>query len=213
MPITRHMRWIILAAAIAGLIGVYAMTREAGKTPPPKGAETMTGALDGSMATGAMGRLRIAKRRRDVTGLTFTDGDGRPVTLAGYRGKVVLLNFWATWCFPCREEMPQLAALKRAYKGRDFALVFASVDRKGYAHARAGLDKLAGPGHTLVMDSGSKSLNALGERGLPVTVLIDRQGREAARLVGIAEWFSPEAKRVIDALLSEPASGQREQPD
>ena len=208
MPITRHMRWIIIAAAIAGLIGVYAMTREAGKTPPPPtGAGAAAGALDKSLATGAMRKLHIAKRRRDVSGLTFADADGKPVTLAGYKGKVVLLNFWATWCFPCREEMPHLAALKKAFKGRDFALVFASVDRKGYAHAQAGLEKLAGGGHTLVMDNGSKALNALGERGIPVTVLIDKQGREAARVIGIANWASDEAKRVIEALLAEQAPG------
>ena len=128
---------------------------------------------------------------RDVLSPPFLSADGRELTLADFRGKVVLLNVWTTWCVPCREEMPALDALQARLGGADFHVVAMSIDRAGLPavkrfYAEIGLRNL----HMYLAEDRRASL-ALGVIGLPMTILIDRQGRELGRLVGPAEWDSP----------------------
>jgi len=128
---------------------------------------------------------------RELPELRFTDGSGKPLSLADFRGKLVLLNLWATWCGPCREEMPTLGRLQAELGGPDFEVVALSIDRAGIAvvdafYAEIGVKNLA----RYIDDSGkvAQQLNALG---LPTTLLLDREGREIARHVGPAEWDRP----------------------
>ena len=127
-----------------------------------------------------------------VPEISFADADGQPKTLADYAGKVVLLNVWATWCAPCRKEMPTLDRLQAKLGGSDFEVVALSMDRKGpdvvtKFYAEIGVTHLA-----LNIDTSAQAMFTLGAVGLPMTLLIDRQGKEIGRLIGPAEWDAPD---------------------
>ncbi|TFH86334.1 TlpA family protein disulfide reductase [Billgrantia azerbaijanica] len=129
---------------------------------------------------------------RNVPDVDFEDGDGNSLTLSAFEGKLILLNVWATWCGPCREEMPTLDALQAELGGEDFAVVVLSIDRKGIEvvnefYQEVGIEHLA----RYVDKTGMASAD-LGAVGIPTTFLLDRQGREIGRLVGEAEWDTPE---------------------
>lgn len=126
-----------------------------------------------------------------VPALQFTDEAGGPQTLEMFRGKVVLLNVWATWCLPCRKEMPTLDRLQAVLGGLDFEVVALSIDRGGPEavkkfYAEAGVQHLG-----IHVDATSQAGFALASFGLPATLLVDRQGQELGRLVGPAEWDAP----------------------
>ena len=125
--------------------------------------------------------------------LHFTDGDGKARTLADFKGKLVLLNIWATWCAPCRKEMPTLDRLQAALGGPDFEVVPLSVDRKGMDavnkfYGEIGLQHLA----RYVAPSASDAMDTLAIFGLPATFLINGKGFVLGRKDGPAEWDSPE---------------------
>jgi thiol-disulfide isomerase/thioredoxin len=132
-----------------------------------------------------------------VPEISFQDADGQPRTLADFSGKVVLLNIWATWCAPCRKEMPTLDRLQAELGGPDFEVVALSVDRKGPEAVRKFFDEIGIKHLVLNIDTSSKAMFTLGAFGLPLTLLIDRQGREVGRVNGPAEWDSPEMMAFI----------------
>jgi thiol-disulfide isomerase/thioredoxin len=136
-----------------------------------------------------------------VPEIQFQDSDGKTLTLADFRGKVVLLNVWATWCVPCRREMPTLDRLQAKLGGPDFQVLPLSIDRNGFEaitkfYAEVGVKHLA-----MYLDSGTEAASTLGAVGLPTTLLIDRDGREIGRLVGPAEWDSPDMVAFIRGYL------------
>lgn len=138
--------------------------------------------------------------------IRFHDGQGKARSLADFRGKVVLLNIWATWCAPCRREMPTLDRLQATLGGPDFEVVALSIDRAGLDvvrkfYAEVGIGNLA-----MYIDSSGKAWSKLGVVGLPMTFLIDREGREIGRLVGPAEWDAPEMLGFLRSRLSERSS-------
>lgn len=129
---------------------------------------------------------------RPLPTITFWNGDGKTLRIADFRGRVVLLNIWATWCGPCRHEMPTLDRLQAALGGPDFEVVALSIDRAGSKvveefYAEIGIKHLA-----LYIDFFGKASSELKAVGLPTTLLIDRKGHEIGRLVGPAEWDTPE---------------------
>lgn len=129
---------------------------------------------------------------RPLPEIEFEDGNGEALTLADLRGKTVLLNIWATWCVPCREEMPTLDALEAELGGPGFEVVPLSVDRAGPEvvrkfYAEIGIEHLG-----LYIDASMRASFDLQAPGLPTTLLIDSEGRELGRLVGPAEWDTPE---------------------
>lgn len=147
--------------------------------------------------TGAVQNFTSHAAPKPVSALRFTDRDGRPLGLDHFRGKVLLLNLWATWCAPCRYEMPSLDRLQGELGSRDFQVVVLAVDRGGMPKvldffADVGLKHL-----TPYVDSTTKASRALRVYGLPTTLLLDRAGREIGRLTGPAEWDTPEAKALI----------------
>jgi thiol-disulfide isomerase/thioredoxin len=129
--------------------------------------------------------------------------DGETLDLSRWKGRVVLLNLWATWCAPCRKEMPDLSKLQAELGGADFEVVALSVDRKGFEASQAFLKEVGVTNLAGYIEPDAKSLAALQALGLPATILIDRKGKEAARLLGPADWASAEAKAVVKALLAE----------
>jgi thiol-disulfide isomerase/thioredoxin len=127
----------------------------------------------------------------------FQDAEGKERALADWKGKVVLLNLWATWCLPCRKEMPALDRLQAAEGSGKFEVVAISVDRKGMDASKKFLSETGVRNLALYVDTSAKLNSDLRAVGLPATVLIDKDGREIGRLLGPAEWDSEDAVRLI----------------
>lgn len=127
----------------------------------------------------------------------FTDPDGGTHSLADYRGKVVLLNFWATWCAPCREEMPSLDALQAELGGDDFQVVAIAAGHNPPAAIQKFLTEAKIANLPVRLDPRQGLAREMGVMGMPVTVLIDRDGNEIARLIGGADWASEASKTLI----------------
>lgn len=139
---------------------------------------------------------------KPIPAVSFEDDQGRPRSLADFRGKVVLLNIWATWCPPCRREMPSLDRLQSRLGGPDFEVAALSIDRAGIDvvrrfYAEAGIRNLA-----IYIDSSGKASRELGATGLPSTLLIDREGRELGRLAGPSEWDAAGTVAFIGGVVS-----------
>ena len=137
-----------------------------------------------------------------VAEITFNDAEGYARKLADFRGKVVLLNVWATWCVPCRTEMPTLDRLQASLGGADFEVVPVSIDRGGLDVIRKfyneiGISKLA-----MYVDPSGQVLHQVRALGLPTTVLIDRVGQEIGRVIGPAEWDTPEIAEFLRPFIT-----------
>lgn len=148
-------------------------------------------------ATEPPANFAIHETPQPVPAISFQDKDGQPKTLADFAGRIVLLNIWATWCAPCRKEMPTLDRLQAELGGPDFEVVALSVDRKGPEAVRKFFNEIGIKHLALNIDTSSNAMFTLGAFGLPLTLLIDRQGREIGRVVGPAEWDSPEMMAFI----------------
>ena len=211
-----------LCAAI-GFGAVYAMvgfddknsTTELRKNLPERntGAETASvAALPGSVLTqpdgkplnrGAMTTFVFKKQPLvAVKSPKFNGDDGAQMDLSAFKGKVVLLNLWATWCAPCRKEMPDLNALQKELGGVQFEVVALSIDRGTPEKPKEFLAEVGASALKFYHDPTSQAGFALMAIGMPTTLLIDRQGREIGRLVGPADWHSPEALDLIRAALA-----------
>ena len=202
-------------AAIAGFGTVYLSfapsdNGRSGETvPAPAVGPSATG--EGRAASplaglnkGAMAPLVLRPEPIDLPILSFADKDGASRSLEDFAGKVVLLNIWATWCVPCREEMPALDKLRSKLGGKDFAVVAVNIDKGGAEKAAAFLKETGATHLPLYTDPQGKIFATLKAVGMPTTLIIDRAGREIARLVGPADWASPEALAVIEAAISAP---------
>ncbi len=161
-----------------------------------------TAALE-ALREGPMRKLIFAKEPKPVPSVEIVDGEGNPHSLAEYRGKYVLLNLWATWCPPCRAEMPSLDRLQAEMGGERFQVVTVATGRntvRGIKQffADAGVKNLP-----ILLDPKQALARRLGVFGLPVSVILDPEGREIARLTGDAEWDSESAKAIFRALIGE----------
>jgi thiol-disulfide isomerase/thioredoxin len=148
-----------------------------------------------------MAAFVFRKAPEDLPEVKFLDAAGKERTLADWRGKVVLLNLWATWCLPCRKEMPALDRLQREMGSDKFQVVAVSVDRTGLAGAKKFLADTGAETLALYADPTARMATTLRAAGLPATLLLDRQGRELGRFLGPAEWDGEDAKRLIGAAL------------
>ena len=199
-------------AAIAGFAAVYvtlgrpdnAAVRPAKTTAaqPPAGPQTApAGPGSNPLSQGHVAAFVFRKAPEPVPDVKFQDGAGKELTLADWRGKVVLLNLWATWCLPCRKEMPSLDRLQKELGSDKFEVVAISVDRKGAAASKKFLDETQVERLALYVDATARLSSDLRVIGLPATLLLDTQGREIGRLLGPAEWDSEDAKRLIRSAL------------
>ncbi|MDX3893477.1 TlpA disulfide reductase family protein [Pusillimonas sp.] len=138
---------------------------------------------------------------RDLPAITFQDEAGKEMSLTAFRGKVVLLNIWATWCPPCREEMPSLDRLNDKRGGENFEVVALSIDRDTALvkpfYEEFGIQALRG-----YFDPSAQIPNTLRAPGVPTTLLIDQEGREIGRAMGPAAWDSAQVEALIDAALA-----------
>ena len=149
------------------------------------------------LARGTMAKFAFAEGRPALPGSGFLNAAGEPVTLADFRGRVVLLNLWATWCAPCVQEMPELDRLQAEMGSDDFQVVAVSLDKAGLAEAGPFLNDLGLRNLDRYADPTTRLGPDLKVPGLPVTVLVDREGREIGRMTGLANWDSEDAKALI----------------
>jgi thiol-disulfide isomerase/thioredoxin len=195
----------VVAVALVGLAGVYAtggLRRGAG------GDSACSGAVDvarriAPLAHGEVAALTMATAPLRMPDLSFEDADGKTRKLSEWRGKTVLLNLWATWCVPCRKEMPALDSLQAKLGGENFEVVAVNIDTRDPEKPKnflreANLTRLG-----YFADSKAKvfqDLKSIGRAlGMPTSVLIDGQGCEIATLAGPAEWASDDALKLIRA--------------
>ncbi|SHF77818.1 Thiol-disulfide isomerase or thioredoxin [Loktanella atrilutea] len=145
----------------------------------------------GAAAAGPQG-FAVHDEPQEVANVRFVTEDGTRMDMADFQGKVILLNVWATWCVPCREEMPTLDALQASLGSDHFEVVPLSVDRAGVPPVRRFYDEIGVTHLGMYVDKTMLSATALRTVGLPTTILIDAKGKELGRLVGPADWDDPE---------------------
>jgi thiol-disulfide isomerase/thioredoxin len=169
---------------------------------PASAQETPKGPGSNPLSQGHMAAFVFGKEPQAPAPIKFQDAEGKERTLADWRGKVVLLNLWATWCLPCRKEMPSLDRLQAALGSDKFEVVALSVDRKGLDASKKFLDDTKVERLGLYVDASARATSELRVVGLPATLLLDAEGREIGRLLGPAEWDSDDAKRLIGSVVS-----------
>ena len=174
-------------------------------TPASKAESAGRGPLAG-LNKGAMAAFVIKAKPETLPEIVFADAEGASKSLSDWRGKVVLLNVWATWCVPCREEMPMLDKLQAELGGKNFDVVAMNIDRGGAEKAAKFLAETGAKNLKLYTDPSGKLFSVVKAVGMPTTLLIDRDGKEIGRLVGPADWGSPEAISLIKAAIAAPAS-------
>ena len=146
---------------------------------------------------------------RPLPDIHFENGQGEAMSLADFRGKVVLLNIWATWCAPCRREMPTLERLEAELGGADFEVVALSIDRNGLPVVKEFYEELGLQELGMYVDASAKASRELSALGVPTTLLIDREGNELGRLAGPAEWDSPEMVSFIRSYIEQQSGAAR----
>ena len=155
-----------------------------------------------ALRDGDMGKLNFASDPAMAADTAFLDETGAEMHLSDLRGKVVLVNFWATWCAPCRVEMPHLAALQTARGGDDFQVVTIATGRNAPQAIARFFDEIGVTNLPRYADPQQALAHDMGVMGLPVSLILDRDGAEVARMMGDADWSSPSAMAIIDALLA-----------
>jgi len=160
-----------------------------------------------ALRDGSMKKLNFHSAAKAVPDQTFVTIEGETVQLSDYHGQYVLLNFWATWCAPCRKEMPQLSALQGEFGGDVFQVVTIATGRNPPPAMKRFFGDIGVDNLPLHRDPKQKLARLMGVFGLPVVVIIDPQGQEIARLTGPAEWDSDSAKAIIAALITDLPEG------
>ena len=153
------------------------------------------------MRAGNMRKLKVQPEPQAAVLTTFTNPAGETLSLADSTGKIRVLNFWATWCFPCREEMPTLDALQKQLGGDDFEVLTVATGFNNLDGIKRFLEQAEVTALPILLDPDSSLGAEFGAIGLPLTVILNREGQEIARLTGGAEWDSESALNIIGTLL------------
>ena len=155
-----------------------------------------------ALREGDMKKLQFHSDAKAVSDAEFITFDGAPMTLEAYEGKWVVLNFWATWCAPCRKEMPMLSALQTELGGDDFAVVTIATGRNPPPAMQRFFDEIGVDNLPLHRDPRQKLAREMAVLGLPITVILSPDGDEVARLRGDADWSSDSAKAILQTLIA-----------
>lgn len=197
-------------AALAALVGFGAVyltlgpSSNAPDAPNPTAADVSSAA--GEAKSGQMAAFVKKSPPEPLENITFQDSSGGKRSLADFKGRVILLNLWATWCAPCRKEMPGLDRLQQSHGSEKFEVVALSLDRAGADASQKFLTEVGATNLKLYIDPTAKQGLALKLLGMPTTILIDAEGREIGRLAGEAEWDSADAKALVEAAISATAN-------
>ncbi len=213
LPASRLIALAAVAGVLAGGLAVYVMGGPSGNnvaaTAPAAdacAAKVERAKTVGAAARGEVAAMLAANPPQSLAGLAFNDPEGRPMTVASLKDKVLLVNLWATWCAPCRAEMPALDALQGEMGGDDFEVVAVNVDTGSDEKPKKFLAEIGIENLGYYRDNTLGLFNELKRRslalGLPVTLLIDRDGCLLANMNGPAEWASNDARRLIEAALA-----------
>jgi thiol-disulfide isomerase/thioredoxin len=198
----------IVAGAVAGALGVYFMGAAPGNGGGSAAAANCAPALKAAealapLAKGEVAAFRIATDPDQMTDLAFKAPDGSDTSLAALSGKTVLVNIWATWCVPCRAEMPTLDRLQAARGGTDFQVAAVNIDLNNTERAKAFLQEIGVKNLAFYSDPSSGIFTKLKGRGLgfglPTTILVDGKGCRLGVVEGPAEWDSKDARALIEA--------------
>ncbi len=191
------LKWALWGVAGVGVAAVVYIIAQASLNPAQQGGLK-------SLAKGEMAKLTIPAEATAAPATSFLDADGKPVRIADFKGKVVVLNLWATWCAPCKLEMPTLAKLAAEYEGKPVEVITVAIDgerdadkARQFIAQNAPLAFYRDP--KLKMPYELKPMTS----AMPTTVIYGKDGIEKGRVLGPAEWGSADAKAVIDKLLAE----------
>ena len=154
---------------------------------------------------GQMQNFLIASERLPGSEATWSDGQGTTVTLADFRGKVVLVNFWASWCAPCLRELPSINALQEDLGGDQFEVVAINIDQQGKRVAEPFAERLKLDALELYLDPRGRISRGVGVQVMPTTILYDRDGLEIGRMEGPAEWDQADSKKLMQFYIDEPS--------
>jgi thiol-disulfide isomerase/thioredoxin len=201
----------VLAGAVAGLVvglagvyGIATLTGNAGGDAACRPAVDLARKL-GPLAHGEVAAVKVAKSGLKLPDLAFKDTSGNTLSLAQWRGRTVLVNLWATWCVPCRQEMPALDALQQRLGGPRFEVVSINIDTRDFDKPKTWLKEVGVERLAYYSDPEAKTfqdLKAIGRAfGMPTTVLVDARGCELGSIAGPAEWASDDAVKLIQAAI------------
>jgi len=204
----RWRRYPLIAAALIAL-GLAAVYGIAGL--PRNGADAACSAAAATakrlapLARGEVAAVNVADEPHRLPALSFKDAGGAERHLTDWKGRVVLFNLWATWCVPCRKEMPALAALEQKLGGANFEVVAVNIDTRDPDKPKAWLKSAGVSGLAYYADASARVFQELKEVGkaigMPTSLLVDGAGCEIASLAGPAEWGSPDAVALVQAAL------------
>lgn len=186
-PVTILIAGAILAV-LSAAVYIWLFRAETGPTTP----------------MGGLANYVEAKELKTVPAVRFMDASGRVMTLEDFRGRVVVLNLWATWCTPCVAEMPMLDRLQQQLGEEDAIVVALSIDRGGQEAVQEFYQRTGVTHLKVFVDPTMRAQSDLGLLGLPTTLIIDREGRERGRLVGPAEWDDAAAVDLVRRAMAAP---------
>ncbi|HTB02042.1 MAG TPA: TlpA disulfide reductase family protein [Bradyrhizobium sp.] len=195
---------VVIGAAIgfAGVLGIGGLRRNASGDPACRAAVNLASKI-APLAHGEVAALTMAAEPLRLPDLVFSDADGKPKKLSDWRGRTVLVNLWATWCVPCRKEMPALEGLQTKLGGPNFEVVAINIDTRDPEKPKAFLQNAHLTRLGYFSDEKAKvfqDLKSVGRAlGMPTSVLVDGQGCEIATIEGPAQWDSDDAVKLIEA--------------
>lgn len=153
-------------------------------------------------ASPSLAQIALGGASRDLPPFSFVDAAGQSLTLSDFGGRVILLNIWATWCVPCRREMPTLDRLQGLLGGSEFHVLPLSIDRAGSEIVRRFYDEIGIEHLGIYLGEERRTMSVFGVIGLPTTLLVSREGQEIGRLVGPAEWDSVDAVALFRSVIA-----------
>jgi thiol-disulfide isomerase/thioredoxin len=200
---------IVALIAIGAAAALYGIVGRQGNVAPENSCAARSDFIASSiagLATGEVAAFQAAREPQDLSGLAFINADGAEATLKDFSGKVALVNLWATWCAPCRREMPALDRLQAALGGERFEVVPINIDTGGLEKPKAFLESIEVKNLPLHRDPTTDIFQDIRKRGLglglPVTILVDENGCQLGHMAGPAEWDSDDAKALIRAAVA-----------
>ncbi|HBQ36940.1 MAG TPA: thioredoxin [Rhodobacteraceae bacterium] len=183
---------------------IYLLVNSFVLAPQTETADVQSTGIFGAhpLAEGEMKKLSFHATPKPASQVPFNDPEGDEHNLADYKGKYILVNIWATWCPPCRKEMPSINRLQQQLGGENFEVVTIATGRNTLPGIRKFFDKAGITDLPILLDPTQGLARSMGILGLPVTVIIDPQGQEIARLTGDAEWDTQSALAIIKTLIA-----------